>query len=102
MASEQLVKQNSQTVDIASGIDIETAETCLFRAHISRGAQKLVETSEERLVGKRFLDGLGDAEVNKLRREVAVVFDDENIARFEIAMNDAFLVRMLHRFTNEN
>ena len=43
---------------------------------------------------------LGDAEVDHLGHRLAVLQGDQNIAGFEIAMNDSLLMRMLDRQTD--
>ena len=70
--------------------------------HVLERTQNLANSGKERLVGEpvsRF-HCLGQAEVDNFRNRFPVVGVDDNVARLEIAMNDPFLVRMLHAGTN--
>ena len=49
-AREQFIQQDTERVDVAAGIDIQAAEAGLFRAHVGRGADKLLELGEQRLL----------------------------------------------------
>ena len=53
-----------------------------------------------RRVGQPALRGLGNAEVDDLRHGHAVVQRDEDVRRLEIAMDDPFLMRVLHRLAD--
>ena len=72
--------------------------TGLFRAHVGRGADHLFEAREQGLVGELRIGSLGDAEVDDLRHWLrAVLYGDEDVAGFEVAVDDAFLMGVLHR-----
>ena len=43
---------------------------------------------------------LGHAEVDDLRHRHAVVQRDEDVRRLEVAVDDAFLMRVLHRLAD--
>ena len=45
-------------------------------------------------------DCLGEAEVDDARHRLAVYFDDQNIRRLQVAMNDGLLMSMLHAFAD--
>ena len=61
-------------------------------------ADHLVELREERSVGERAVHRLGHAEVDDLRhRRVAVARGDEEVRGFEVAVDDALLMRVLER-----
>ena len=55
------------------------------------------ELREEGLVGQLTVRRLGDAKVDHLRDRTIVVHCDEHVAWLEIAVDDSFLVGMLHR-----
>ena len=52
------------------------------------------------VVGQAVPGRLGDAEVDDLRHRLAVVDRDEDVRRLEVAVNDAFLVGVLHRLAD--
>ena len=54
----------------------------------------------DRLIGQACIECLGDAEVDHLGNRLAVVQRDQHVGRFDVAMNDPFLVRMLDRLAN--
>jgi len=51
-------------------------------------------------VGQLLCSGLGYAEVDDLRRGLAVADRDQHVRRLQIAVNDTFLVRVLNAFTD--
>jgi hypothetical protein len=53
--------------------------------------------NRRRVVGEPAADRLGHAEVDDLGYRLAVDGGDEDVRRFQVAMNDARLVRVLHR-----
>ena len=73
LAGEQFIKQHAQRVDVAAGINVQTAHLGLLRAHVSRGADELLERSEKGLIGEAYLVRIGDAEINDFRHRHAVV-----------------------------
>jgi hypothetical protein len=44
--------------------------------------------------------GLGDAEIDYLGKRLSILLEHQNIARFQVTMEDAFLVRVLHGVTD--
>ncbi len=72
------------------------ASSGLLRAHVGGGADHLFEAGEQRLVGEVGLHGFGDAEVDDFGDRLGTFLDgDEDVAGFEIAVNDALLVGVL-------
>ena len=67
----------------------------LLGAGIGRGADELLELGEQRLVGKARPDGLGDAKINYFRRGHPIHFGHQNVRRLDVAVNDAFVMRVL-------
>jgi hypothetical protein len=61
-------------------------------------ADDLPALGEQRLVGQRLRDCLGDAEVDHLHemRVPLAAVRDEDVRRLDVAMNDALHVRVLH------
>src|SRR5439155_912452 len=52
LAGEQLVKENSQAVDVAARINIQPAQLGLLRADVSRGSNELLELCVNGLLGQ--------------------------------------------------
>src|SRR5207249_5821294 len=95
LARQQFVEQDSQTINVRPRINVQAGHLRLFRAHIRRRADELLEGREERLVRERPGSGLGDSKINNLWDGHAVVDGDEYVGRFDIPMDEAFLVRVL-------
>ena len=95
LTGEQFVEQNAQRVNVTARVNIQPAHLGLFRTHVGRCADKLLEGGKERLIGQSSLGGFGDAKVNDLGYRHAVVQGDEDIRGFDVAMDDALLVSML-------
>ena len=94
-ARQQFIKQDPQAVDVGARINVQAGHLRLLRTHIRRRADELLEGGEERLVRERPGSGLGDSKINNLWDRHAVVDGDEDVGRFDIPMDDAFLVRVL-------
>jgi hypothetical protein len=60
----------------------------------------LLEGGEDRLIRELAFCRLGDAEINHLGDGHTVVDCDENVRRFEVAVDDALLVRVLNGLAN--
>ena len=52
------------------------------------------------LFGQPLAGGLGDPEVDDLGRGTIALNRHEDVRRFQVPMNDALLVRVLHTFAN--
>ena len=72
-AREQLVEQHAERVDVRAGVDVEVRHLRLLGAHVLRRADELPELGEERVLGEPLRGGLGDAEVDDLRRVLLVL-----------------------------
>src|SRR5205085_12517588 len=99
-ANEQFVEKDAKAIDVAPGIDVQSAHLGLFRTGITWGAYKLLELGEKRIVSKFLLHRFGNAEVNELRYRNAVVMSHKHVGWLKIAVNDAFLVRVLDRLND--
>ena len=98
-AGHQLVEQDAQGVDVAAGVDVQVGHESLLGAHVGGGADELLEGGVDRLVGEQLAaGGLGHPEIDHLRHQAPVrLHGDENVRRFEVAVDDALLVRVLDR-----
>src|SRR5262249_43392313 len=94
------IKQDTEAVDIAACIDIETAHLGLLGTHVSGGANELVQLRIYGEVGEAAFGGFGDAKIDYFRHGHSVMESDQDIGRLDIAMNDAFLVGVLDGLTN--
>jgi len=60
----------------------------------------LLELGEKGLVSQPLLGGLGNAEVDHLGNRLVAVQRHQDIGRFNVAVNDPLLVRVLDRRAN--
>ena len=95
-ADEQFVEEHAEGIDVAAGVDVEPIHLGLLGAHVERRADHLLEAGVDGEVGEPLLHGLGDAEVDDLGHGRAVVQGDEDVRGFEVAVDDPFLMRVLH------
>ena len=65
-----------------------------------RAKQLLLLGDERRIRQPLVVDRLGDAEVDDLWRRSAIDGGDQDIRRLEVAVKDAFLVRVLDRLAD--
>ncbi len=99
-AGQKLVEQHAQTVDIGAGIDIHGIEFGLLGAHIFERTDDAAEARDQGPFRQLLPQGLGHAEVDHLGHGLAVVGGDQDIGRFEVAVDDPFLVGVLHGLAN--
>ena len=98
---QQFVKQHAQAVNVAARVNVQAAQFRLLRAHVGGRADDLFVSGKKRFVRQRHcLRRLGDAEINDLRHRHAIVERDEDVGRLDVAMDDAFLMRMLDGMAN--
>src|SRR5579871_1418212 len=88
-AGQQLVEKDPETVNIAPRIDVQSAHLGLLGTHVSGCADKLLERCKERLVGQAAFRGFSDAEINYFGHRNTIVKRDQDIRRFQVAVNDA-------------
>ena len=100
LAGQQLIEQHTQTVNVAPRVNVHTVELHLFRTHVGRRAEELARHGKGGLSRKRLLRSLGDAKINDLGHGHPVMQRDENVGRFNVAMDDALLMRMLDGLAN--
>ena len=72
----------------------------LLGAHVFQRADHLAELGEQRPLGQLLAGGLGHAEIDHLGDRLAVVQGDQHVGRLDVAMDDPFLVGMLHRLAD--
>jgi hypothetical protein len=94
-AREQFVEQHAKAVNVAARVNVQAGQHRLLGTHVGGRADELFKRGEERLIGQPPRRGLGDAEVNHLGNGHAVVDGDEDVRGLDVAVNDAFLVRVL-------
>src|SRR4051812_14393583 len=79
LASEELVEQNTERIDIAACINVVTGQLGLLGAHVKRCADKLRQRRIDRALGQLLADGLRYAEVNHFYDRATVVRGDHHI-----------------------
>ena len=100
VSGEQFVKQHAEAVDVAPRVDVERGQPRLLGRHVEWRAHHMLELGEEGRVREPTLRGLGHAEINDLRHRLTVVDRHEDVRWLEVAVNNAFLVRVLHRLAD--
>ena len=98
-ASEKLVKDDAEGVDVGAGVDIKGIHLGLFGTHVLQRADDLAELGEERLISQAslMLEGFGESEVDDLGNGATIVERDQDVGWLEVAVDYALLVGMLHR-----
>jgi hypothetical protein len=97
-AGEQPEQDHTKRVDVGARVDRFRSGQHLFGAHVRERPQEL---SGLRFHGRHQhlrADRARDAEVEHLRLTVG---GDEDVARLEVAMNDAALMRVLYRIADQ-
>jgi len=96
LGGEQFVKQHAERIEVAAGVHVLAHQPGLFRAHVGGRAGELIEGRGQRVGGQAVAErGPGDAEINDLGARLAVLFGDEDVRGLEVAVDDAFLMRVL-------
>jgi hypothetical protein len=97
---KQLVEHHAERIDVGSGIYIGREGIHLLRAHISRRAHQSSRTRHHHPAALRLLqDRFGQSEVDNARYRPAIHFRHQDVGRFQVAMDNRFLMRVLHSFT---
>ena len=89
LASQHLVDDDAERIDVAAMVDLFCAQALLGR-HVDWRAHQGAGASLERIAGQRVQ--LGDAEVEDLHplaRGIGFFRDDKQVVGLEVAMNDA-------------
>lgn len=99
-ARQQLVQKHAETVDIGPCVDVASIELGLLGTHVFQRADDAAEARCQGPLGQSLAERLGDAEVDDLGYGLAVIRGDQHVRWFDIAMNHALLVGVLHRRTD--
>ena len=101
-AGQQLVQEHAQRVDVAAGVDVELVDLGLLGRHVFQRTDDRPEAGDQRLVGQLLPGRLGHAKVDNLRHRLAVIEGDQHVGRLQVAVDDALLMRVLHRLTDRD
>ena len=96
LADEELVEHHTEGVDVRAHVDVR-APGGLLGAHVDRGADDLPQLGEEGAGAELGAGGLRDAEVDDLRQGAALDLLDEDVVGLQVPVDDAALVRVVHR-----
>ena len=96
---EQFVEHHAERIDVASGIYIGRNGIHLLRTHVSGRAHQPPGTRHQRPALRLLGDRFGQSEVDNARHRLAIHFNHQNVRGFQVAMNNCFLMRVLHAFT---
>ena len=99
-ARQELVQQDPHRENVAPRVDVQAAHLRLLGAHVRRRADHLAVGGKERLFRQLLRGRLGHAEVDHLHNGQAVVQRDHHIGGFDVAVNDALVVRVLDGVTD--
>jgi hypothetical protein len=94
-AGQEFVEDRAKRVDVGARVDVEPAHFRLFRAHVFRRADECAQLCVQRPFRQRLRRRLRDAEVDDLRHRVIALDRDQHVGRFQVAMDDPLLVRVL-------
>lgn len=97
MSDEDLVEKCAERIDVASRVGGAAVDVHLFRARVGRCADERVLDGDQRSIGEGSADRFGDAEIDQLRQRRAALPCDQDVGRFQVAVNDPFLMRVLQR-----
>ena len=101
-AGEEDVEDDAEGVDVGTRVDVGHAGG-LLGAHEARSANECAGLCKEREIGSGLgSDGFGDAEVNDAGNRLAIEFSDKDVGRFQVAMDDGFLMGVLNAFADLN
>src|SRR5436190_21907845 len=95
-AGEQLIDNHAERINIAARIKFQRVSNNLLGTHVSERADELSDVGLHRRLGITIRRAC-DAKVENLR---LAGFIHENVAGFEVPMNQAALVSMLYCVTN--
>ncbi len=101
-ACEQLVKQYTERIHIATGVDPQRIHFGLFGTHVLEGSDQCSVLGEQCFFGQLLFDGFGDAEVDDLGNGFVVVHRDEHVGGLDVPMDDALLMGVLDGLAHRN
>ena len=93
---QHFVKHDAERIDVAARIEIARARRELFGTHVDRRAGAIDAAASATAPSRARRAADRDAEVDDLRRRRAVDAAHEHVGGFQIAVDHAFLVRVLH------
>ncbi len=87
-----------QLVGVRAGVDVLARRQGMLRIHVLRRAVHRPDLREYGVGSQLLGERLGHAEVYNLGRGLTIQFRDQNVVRFQIAVNDGLLMGLLHTF----
>ena len=97
---EQLVENHAEGIDIGAGIYIVLGNVSLLRTHVVGGADDAAEFGVHGGFGQAGSGGFGQSKVNDLGNGLLIQLLDQYVGGFQIAVDNRFLMRMLHTLTD--
>jgi hypothetical protein len=95
---QQLVQDDAESVDVTAHVERQRVGQNLLGAHVGECAEQLPDVSLTRRLGV----AVGDPRQPEIQDLGLAVLVDQDIARFQIAMDDAALMGVLNGFTDLN
>jgi hypothetical protein len=99
---QEHIENDTQRVHIGARINVAHIGVGLLGTHVPRRPHENAYLSELGLDASLWRDCLRQPEVDDPRSGLSVYFDNQNIGRFQITMDDGFLVGVLHSFAGLN
>ena len=97
-AGDDLMEHEAEGIDVRTGVDIAVIDAQLFRAHVPQRAHHVARPGHRGVVVTIRVGRSGHAKVDHLRLAHSV---DEDVARFEVAMDHALLMAVGDRRTHQ-
>ena len=100
LSGQQFVQYRAERINVGRRRHCQATDlfrTGVIRCHHPHHRCRLGRESRRISFGLRRIEQLGDAEVQKLRHTVTI---NQNVARFDVAMRDQFLMRVLNGAAN--
>src|SRR5262249_28222648 len=93
---EQFEEQYTERIDVGARVDVGARRFGLFGTHVFRRTDKLVLLGVQRVIRQATCDRFRYSKVNDLGRSPAIDHRHQYVAGLDVAVNDSFLVCMLH------
>ena len=102
LSAHQFKQDGAQRIHIAARVHMAATVLDLLRADVARCAHELVHARKLRLRDVAALQHLRDAEVDHLRRDLPRLVAHHDVGGLQIAVDDPFLMRVMHRLANRH
>ena len=102
LAADQFKKDAAQRIHVGACVHMRAAVLDLLRADVARRADELIDPRGDGVAGAFAFQNLRDAEVDDLGHGFASLVHHHDVAGLDVAVDDPFLVRVIHRTADRN